>query len=223
MRTHAESLQERGETTRQRLIDAALAVFGEFGFEGASTRMLADKAGANLAAIPYHFGGKEGLYRAAAEYSVARITDQTTGMLQEIEDALLTVPLPRATALGLLHKYTDTLVAIMLGSREADSWAAFIMKEQLQPGAAFEILYKGMMRRIHEAGAGLLAVLLKQPKNEISIKLRAITIFGQILIFRTSRHAVLRQVGWKEFSHDRLQLIRLIIRENVERIATGSA
>lgn len=223
MPRRAESLQERGETTRQRLIDAALAVFGEFGFEGASTRRLANKAGANLAAIPYHFGGKEGLYRAAAEYIVERITDQTTGMLQEIEHALLTVPLPRATALGLLHKYTDTLVAIMLGSREADSWAAFIMKEQLQPGAAFEILYKGMMRRIHEAGAGLLAVLFKQPKNEISIKLRAITIFGQILIFRTSRHAVLRQVGWKEFSHDRLQLIRAIIRENVERIATGSA
>ena len=223
MRMRVESLQDRGEATRQRLIDAALAVFGEFGFEGASTRMLANQAGANLAAIPYHFGSKEGLYRAAAEYIVERITDQTNGMLEEIEHALLNAPLPHAKALGLLHKYTDTIVAIMLGPREADSWAAFIMKEQLQPGAAFEILYKGMMRRIHEVGAGLLAVLLKQPKDEIPIKLRAITIFGQILIFRTSRHAVLRQLGWKEFSHDRLQLIQSIIRENVDRIANGSA
>ena len=49
----------RGEDTRQRLIEAALKIFGESGFEGASTRMLADAAGANLAAIPYHFGSKE--------------------------------------------------------------------------------------------------------------------------------------------------------------------
>jgi AcrR family transcriptional regulator len=99
-RTRAASLQERGEASRQRLIDAALEIFGEFGFDGSSTRMLADKAGANLAAIPYHFGSKEGLYRAAAEYIVERITDQTTGMLQEIEHALLNAPLPRATAPG---------------------------------------------------------------------------------------------------------------------------
>jgi TetR/AcrR family transcriptional regulator, regulator of cefoperazone and chloramphenicol sensitivity len=115
------------------------------------------------------------------------------------------------------------MVAIMLGSKEADSWAAFIMKEQLQPGATFEILYNGMMRRIHEVGAGLVAVLLKQPQIDNRIRLRAIAIFGQILIFRTSRHSVLRQLGWKEFSHDRLELIQSIIRENVDLIATGSA
>jgi TetR/AcrR family transcriptional regulator, regulator of cefoperazone and chloramphenicol sensitivity len=222
MGARVESLQDRGEATRQRLIDAALAVFGEFGFDGASTRMLADQAGANLAAIPYHFGSKEGLYRAAAQYIVERITDQTTEMLEEIEHALLNA-LPRTRALGFLHKYTDTMAAIMLGSKEADSWAAFIMKEQLQPGAAFEILYNGMMRRIHEVGAGLVAVLLKQPQIDNRIRLRAIAIFGQILIFRTSRHSVLRQLGWKEFSHDRLELIQSIIRENVDLIATGSA
>ena len=64
------SSASRGEDTRQRLIEAALKIFGESGLEGASTRMLADAAGANLAAIPYHFGSKEGLYRAAAEFIV---------------------------------------------------------------------------------------------------------------------------------------------------------
>jgi AcrR family transcriptional regulator len=51
------------ELTRQALIEAATTVFAEKGFEGGSVRMITQKAEANQAAINYHFGGKEGLYR----------------------------------------------------------------------------------------------------------------------------------------------------------------
>src|SRR4051812_37372769 len=62
---------DRGAETRARLIAAALEVFGHKGFDGASTREIADAAGANLAAIVYHFGSKEALYHAVAEDVVA--------------------------------------------------------------------------------------------------------------------------------------------------------
>lgn len=221
MRALAEVVQDRGEATRQRLIEAALAVFGEAGFEGASTRMLADRAGANLAAIPYHFRSKEGLYRAAAQSIVDRMAEKAGPLLEEIEHALKHARPLRSEAIRLLHQYTDTLVAILVGSREADSWSAFICKEQLQPGAAFDILYEGMMRRIGEACAGLLAAIFKQPKSDPAISLRAITIFGQILIFRTNRHVALRKLGWKEFSSDRVTAIQAIIRDNVDRIVSA--
>jgi AcrR family transcriptional regulator len=51
------------EFTRQALIEAATTVFAEKGFEGGSVRLITQKAEANQAAINYHFGGKEGLYR----------------------------------------------------------------------------------------------------------------------------------------------------------------
>jgi TetR/AcrR family transcriptional regulator, regulator of cefoperazone and chloramphenicol sensitivity len=222
MSTKSEVIQEPGEATRQRLIDAALAVFGEFGFDGASTRMLADKAGANLAAIPYHFRSKEGLYRAAAQYIVDRMAEQTLPLLDEIEQALRNAPLPRDRALDLMHRYTDTLVAILVGSQEAGSWAAFIMREQLQPGAAFDVLYEGMMRRVDDAGTGLLASLFKRSKNDPTVNMKAIAILGQILIFRTCRQAALRRLGWKEFSAERLKQIQLMIRENVDLIVAGA-
>jgi AcrR family transcriptional regulator len=49
------------------MIDTAIDVFGRLGYEGASTRILADRAGVNLSAIHYHFGGKRELYMAAAQ------------------------------------------------------------------------------------------------------------------------------------------------------------
>jgi len=222
VRARSEVLQEPGEETRQRLIDAALAVFGEFGFDGASTRMLADRARANLAAIPYHFRSKEGLYRAAAQYIVDRVAEQTAPLLEEIEQALRILPLERGKALELMHRYTDTLVAILVGSREADGWAAFIMREQLQPGAAFDVLYEGMMRRVGDAGTALLASILKRPKNDPTVNLRSVALLGQILIFRNCRQTALRRLGWKEFSDDRLKLIQSVIRENVDLIVAGA-
>ena len=63
--------QARGEATRQRVLDAAIEAFATLGFDGASTRDLVARAGTNLTAIRYHFGGKAGVYRAAAEHIAA--------------------------------------------------------------------------------------------------------------------------------------------------------
>lgn len=51
------------EITRAALIKAATAVFAEHGYEGGSVRLITQRALANQAAVNYHFGGKEGLYR----------------------------------------------------------------------------------------------------------------------------------------------------------------
>src|SRR5687768_5192858 len=69
----AQAARDRGADTRAELIEAALDVFGRLGYEGASTRVIAKTAGANLAAIVYHFGGKEALYLAVAEHVATSI------------------------------------------------------------------------------------------------------------------------------------------------------
>lgn len=50
--------------TRESLLDAAETLFSEHGIQASSLRMITQKAGANLAAVHYHFGSKEGLVRA---------------------------------------------------------------------------------------------------------------------------------------------------------------
>jgi TetR/AcrR family transcriptional regulator, regulator of cefoperazone and chloramphenicol sensitivity len=53
-----------GALARQRLLDAALRLFAEKGFQKTSTRVIADTAGVNLGAISYYFGDKARLYQA---------------------------------------------------------------------------------------------------------------------------------------------------------------
>jgi len=215
------SVASRGEDTRQRLIEAALKIFGELGFEGASTRMLADAAGANLAAIPYHFGSKEGLYRAAAEFIVERTGEEIFPTLSKIEAAIAGRKLSRDDAVALLHELLERFAAIVIGSEFADTVFSFVMREQLQPGAAFEILYQGMMRRLMESCTRLLAIACDRRSDDIRTVIKAQTLLGQVLVFRTSRACVLRQLGWRDISKEQLKLIQSTIAENVDRILAG--
>jgi AcrR family transcriptional regulator len=63
--TPAESTAD----TRRRLLEAALIIFAERGFDGAGIRDIAERAKANSAMVQYHFGGKEGLYLHALRYA----------------------------------------------------------------------------------------------------------------------------------------------------------
>lgn len=68
--------------TRQRLLDAAREVFSEFGYNGASVRQIVSRAGTNVAAVNYHFGGKDALYKEVLASVTATISDDMSTALE---------------------------------------------------------------------------------------------------------------------------------------------
>jgi AcrR family transcriptional regulator len=53
--------------SREMLLQAAIQVIAQKGFEGATVKDVADQAGVNVSLVSYHFGGKEGLYKTCLE------------------------------------------------------------------------------------------------------------------------------------------------------------
>lgn len=58
--------------TQASILQAALEIFSEQGFEGASTREIAAKAGVHHALIKYHFDNKDALWRSAVTFLFQR-------------------------------------------------------------------------------------------------------------------------------------------------------
>jgi AcrR family transcriptional regulator len=56
-----------GTETRRAILEAALDLFSERSFDGASTRLIAERAGVTQPLLNYHFAGKEELWRAAVD------------------------------------------------------------------------------------------------------------------------------------------------------------
>lgn len=67
--------------TKEKLLDAAEALFAEHGVHRASLRAITQKAGANLAAVNYHFGSKEELLRAVLARRLTPINRQRLALL----------------------------------------------------------------------------------------------------------------------------------------------
>lgn len=73
-----------GDATRARILDAALEVFSEVAFEGASMREIAERAGVTQPLINYHFGTKDHLWEAAIGSLFDKLSGALTGRVHEL-------------------------------------------------------------------------------------------------------------------------------------------
>ncbi|XQW83896.1 TetR/AcrR family transcriptional regulator [Thalassotalea piscium] len=70
------SEQGRAQETKSKILEAALTEFANAGFDGVSTRAIANKAGVNHTLISHHFGSKDALWKATAEWVFDAYTKQ---------------------------------------------------------------------------------------------------------------------------------------------------
>lgn len=71
--------------TRDALLDAAEELFAKHGVEGTSLRAVTSKAGANVAAVHYYFGSKEGLIREVFGRRLAPLSTERLSRLDDCE------------------------------------------------------------------------------------------------------------------------------------------
>lgn len=197
---------KRGENTRQNLLDVGLELFGSHGFDATSVRMLSLAAKCNLAAIPYHFGSKEGLYKAVALDLAEKIYMQMKDRLLHTRKLAEDPGVPNEEVLSALS-------SLLLGFGEAimdktPSVHRFMSREKLQPTEAFEVFYETFARHLHET----LTLCVARLKNLDPISPEAIIhtqiVLGGFMGFISGRPIFLRRIGWQDISGDNRQKLR---------------
>ncbi|MFH1117701.1 MAG: CerR family C-terminal domain-containing protein [Pseudomonadota bacterium] len=203
---------------RKRLIDAALDLFGRYSFDGVSTRMLAEKAEVNLAAIKYYFGSKEGLYIAVAQYIVEQFNTMLDRQLEKIREALTDQALSRERSFHYLCELLDFLITRFLGLPQSDQWLGIIIREQLCPTKAFDTLFEGFMKPLDNVLFGLTARIVGLDSEDQEVKLRVFAIVGQIMMFHISPSGIRRTLAWENYGPENLDAIRSVIMSHLSGI-----
>jgi TetR/AcrR family transcriptional regulator len=75
---------EASEHTKEVIIKAALNEFAERGFEGASLRDIASRAGTTHGLIRHHFGSKDTVFRACVDYAVEVYGREEASVIQNV-------------------------------------------------------------------------------------------------------------------------------------------
>jgi AcrR family transcriptional regulator len=208
----------RGAQARLALIRAAAEVFGESGLEAATTREIAQRAQQNIAAIAYYFGGKEGLYLAVAEHIVEIILARIGPLMDEAEGALRRERLAPERCL----EYLKRLLALSIATNQAMvPVTGVIVREQIHPTRAFQVLYDGCLERLQRLGARLIHEYLGPQSGMDECIVRFHALLGQSLAFRFARETIMRRAGWKKIGAAEEARIEAIVTEHAELALLG--
>ncbi len=214
--------QDRSERTRQRLIEVAVEVFSELGYEAASTRTIVDRAQANLVSIPYYFGSKQGLYYAAAEYIGAEVTGRFQAACDRARQGLAQSGLSRHQTLELFIEFMVDFAHVMLGTDAPDCWGQFILREQSQPTEAFDILFAHFSSTLN-IGIEFISRLTGRPAEAPATRLQFLTTMSMVLFTRTHRASLLRTMQWKSIGPTERHQVEEMLRQNMHALYAHSA
>ena len=201
---------------RARLLDAAADIFGTYNLEGATTRQLAERAGVNQAAIPYYFGGKEGLYLATVEHFFSVHAPKVGSVVAEIESRLAAKNVDQEEALKLLKTLLETMLEVLLRQQTNRSFGRIIIREQMQPTKAFDLIYERVIRHVHQTISALLAILLGREPDDRRVIFRAQMIVGQILIFLAGRETIRRRLNLTGYTDEEFAEIKAALHEQLD-------
>lgn len=194
---------------REVLLDTAVDHFGRFGFEGAATRAIAKASSTAMSSITYHFGGKQGLYVAAAEHIAEQIRELHGPALEAARAAQAET---REQATDTMLALLDAMAAMMLGERSA-KWARFIIREQQEPTEAFDRIYQLAMRPFVETFVHLIAIA-RPDLGERERRASGFLLFGQALAMRAGRASLCRLMGLERMDAATETLMRARLRAN---------
>ncbi len=161
------------DTTRRRLIEAAGIEFAEKGFDGATVRSICDRAEANIAAVNYHFGGKEALYE--------RTVVETHECGSDGWKQTAWVGLSPEEELGAFIRH---FLGHVVGLDSADDWRRTLMlREMARPTSASAALANEVIRPRFELLGQILGRLCPDA-DERKLAALCFSVVGQCLFYR---------------------------------------
>jgi AcrR family transcriptional regulator len=169
--------------TRRALLHAAGAVFAEHGFRDATVRDICERAGANVAAVNYHFGDKEHLYSEVLRHAMAE-----TNSRHPFDGGL-----PAGTAAEVrLRAFVHSLLSRLFDNDE-HSWLGRLMaKEMIDPSNALDVMVSERIGPMAEELGAIISDLLHTDSEDEAVWLAGFSVVSQCLFYNHCRSVVSR-------------------------------
>lgn len=183
MKSPVSSADPNQAETRRQLLEAGGEVFAEQGFRDATIREICRRAGANVAAVNYHFRDKETLYAEVLRYAHGKALAKYPPLLDVSEEAAPEKKL-HAFVLSFLLRIFD---------KGPDSWhGRIVTREMIEPTGALDSLVKERLRPMADLIWGIVADVLKCPRTDERVQLCAFSVVSQCVFYHHCRPVVSR-------------------------------
>lgn len=208
---------DRCLSTREKVLAKASEVFAERGFRRATVREIAARAGANLNAVNYYFGDKEGLYRAVLETAYASVDqDEDLGRAREAQ-------LPADVR---LRAFVSSFLKRALTGSPAAHLGTLMTKEMSEPTDALEMVIERFIRPRFQLLNGIVRELAGESVSQRRIDLCTQSIVAQCVHLVNARPIVKRLLPHVSYAPEDLEFLTQHVTEfslhALERLRAGN-
>ena len=198
----------RVTVTKERILDAAEALFMEHGFEATSLRAITAAAGANLAAVNYHFGSKEELFQSVLTRRLDPMNQQRLELLSRLETKA--GPKPLSCDRILLALFVPALRLARDPARGGKNFLRLLGRAYADPAPFIRqflsLQYAPMIARFKDAFARALPHL---PRKELSWRLHFIMGALSYTLAGTDALKLIAELNPLDTDNDEILLRRL--------------
>ena len=213
--------QARGEDTRRRILETALDLFAAHGYEGASTRQIAEGAGVNLPAIQYYFGNKEGLYRAIIEDIVSDTERHMAGIAPRVRAALDEPSTTREALTELLCEMLEAFVTLVTSGTQVESRRLIFARAEVEETPGLDRLHDNGKEQIFDPCLALFARIHGKGETTQEMTMRTMALVGQVVIFCNNNKRPILTAGGLDA--DSVGLMKKVVREQTLAICRAAA
>ncbi|MDC0535515.1 TetR family transcriptional regulator [Francisellaceae bacterium] len=199
----------RDKNTKDKLLKAGLELFSEFGLEDTSTRMIAKKAGVNIAAIAYYFGGKEKLYERVSLMLINHLKSLIQPILTEIDSTIdeMSISDARNILLRLIKGISDATQ-----NPDIIKFILLVEREQQEPTSVFKLIYDNFTAIIFKTITKCLKKIAPD-KSDLHYILVSQSLLSHATLFLAYKTNILDSLKLDSFS-DKSHLIHNKLLEN---------
>lgn len=179
------------KSTRTKLIEAALEVFGERGYHNATIQQIVRRAGTNVAAVNYHFGDKAQFY--------GEVVSHALNLDRAAEHMDLSDEPPEEQLRTFVFWFVHNIVGM---HKPASSLEKIHIQEMVNPSPILDTLVETFIRPNHLKLRSIVAVLLPFDATEQDIRHHCFSVIGQCLHYKFARPVMDRLYADIEFTED---------------------
>lgn len=182
--------------TRDRLLYAAGEVFAEHGFHRATVREICHRAGANIAAVNYHFGDKQRLYEAAVE-EYLRAAMEKHPPLGGVE--------PNAPPEDQFRAFVRSFLFRILEEGRPSWHGRLILREMVEPTSLLDRKIDQMIRPLILLLMSIIRPLLPSDAGELTVRRAALSVIAQIVFYNHGRPVLERLFGQRGYTTEQIE------------------
>ncbi len=195
-------MNKKAENSKQRIMETAIRLFANNGFDGTSIRQICKEAKTNICMVSYYWGGKKELYQGIIDDLIEKQYEYAKTF---VDFDLDLTTLKKQEQIELLMKIIDKFIIFFYSKNISKELIIFLLKEQQNSLSMAKSPVFNYLKRV-------VATIFNKNENDKNIIFKTLFILSQLNSPRILPAFSLSQLGQDDFYEEDIK----IIKENIK-------